>query len=516
MPLFLSIIYVATPHSLHGRVLFRQGSRTIRLMSTRQIALSTFWQLASQITMAALSILVVKFVALALTKELVGYHNSAYGYLQVFGILADFGLYAVAVKEVSRGERRDEILGAFIILRTGILALSLGAAILFAWLMPMWRGTPLPTAITIAAFVPFFTLLAGILRTVFQVTYTMHWVFVAEVSQRIFTVSAIGAFIVMGYRQSNDPRLLYAFLAIGGMGALMLLSISLLAARRFLRANLRPPAAILRMLLRKSAPFGLAFFCMALYRYFDTTLIAMLRNDFELQNAYYGIALRMAEVGYLIPTFLLNSTLPMITGTSDRTEKLLLGKTFMIVILLGIMALLFSAMWARPLVQLLTTASYLSTSVRPGADTALRFLAVPIFLNGIVVYCFYVLLSQHAWRGLVAALLLGAVLSLGLNVALIPRFGFQGATTTLTIVHVLLVFALLPQARRAMPMLLERKLALRGCLFVILLIAGLWTIKPLLVNDIATVLGLVSMSAYILVIGLICRFQDLLLPVADN
>ena len=42
--------------------------------------------------MASLSILTTKFVAIGLTKELAGNYNSAYGYLQLFGILADFGL----------------------------------------------------------------------------------------------------------------------------------------------------------------------------------------------------------------------------------------------------------------------------------------------------------------------------------------------------------------------------------------------------------------------------------------
>ncbi|MBT4585812.1 oligosaccharide flippase family protein, partial [Candidatus Peregrinibacteria bacterium] len=82
-------------------------------MSTRQIASSTLWQIGSQITMAALSILTVKFVAIGLSKELAGNYNSAYGFLQLFGILADFGLYAVALREISRSElNREGVLGA--------------------------------------------------------------------------------------------------------------------------------------------------------------------------------------------------------------------------------------------------------------------------------------------------------------------------------------------------------------------------------------------------------------------
>src|SRR3989338_3858323 len=143
-------------------------------MSPRTIATSPLWQLASQVTMAALSILTVKFVAMGLSKELAGNYNSAYGYLQLFGILADFGLYAVAVREVSKATQREEVLGALIVIRFCILFISLLLALSVIWLLPMWRGTPLPLGVTIAALVPFFTLLAGIVRTVFQVHYKMQ------------------------------------------------------------------------------------------------------------------------------------------------------------------------------------------------------------------------------------------------------------------------------------------------------------------------------------------------------
>ena len=190
-------------------------------MSSKKIATSTLWQLASQVAMAALSILAVKFVALGLSKELAGIYNSAYGFLQLFGILADFGLYAVAVREVSRAEKREEVLGTIIILRCITLAISLGAALLFIWLIPAWKGTPLPLSVTIASLVPFFTLLAGIIRTVFQVNYKMHFVFIAEVSQRALAVFLMGLFVLFGVRGSHDLQHLHMFLYIGGIGAFL-------------------------------------------------------------------------------------------------------------------------------------------------------------------------------------------------------------------------------------------------------------------------------------------------------
>ncbi|MBP9751145.1 MAG: oligosaccharide flippase family protein, partial [Candidatus Peribacteraceae bacterium] len=158
-------------------------------MSTKQIASSTLWQLASQLAMAAISVVTVKLVATGLSQNLAGFYNSAYGYLQIFGIIADFGLYAVAVREVSRSEDKRGVVGAVIVLRCVITAVSFALAVAVAWVIPAWHGTPLPLAVTLCAFVPVFTLLAGTLRVIFQVHYRLQWVFVAEVTQRIVAVA---------------------------------------------------------------------------------------------------------------------------------------------------------------------------------------------------------------------------------------------------------------------------------------------------------------------------------------
>ncbi|MDD5103596.1 MAG: oligosaccharide flippase family protein, partial [Candidatus Peribacteraceae bacterium] len=271
----------------------------------KKIATSTLWQLASQLTMAALSILSVKFVATALSLELAGYYNSSYGFLQIFGILADFGLYAVSVREMSRTDKKEEILSALIFLRTMILTLSLGSAIIFAWLLPQWRGTPLPLGITIAALTPFFTLLSGTLRSVFQINYRLQYVFVAEVSQRILTTVMLGTIIVLGIRGSTDENVFLFCVLVGGIGALLLLLLSYVFAHRFITFRVRWHGPTMRRLLQSALPFGTAYLLLSFCRQFDMTLIALLRSDFQVQNAYYGFVLRMGEMGFLIPTFLL-------------------------------------------------------------------------------------------------------------------------------------------------------------------------------------------------------------------
>lgn len=482
-------------------------------MSTKKIAVSTLWQIASQAVMALLSAVSVKFVAMGLSKELAGSYNSAYGYLQLFAILADFGLYAVSVKEVSKTKDQSRVLGALLVLRVCITLLSLGGAVLIAWFVPAWQGTPLRLGITIASLVPFFTLLAGVLRTTFQISFKMHLVFIAEVLQRVLTAGLMAWLIFAGVRGSEDPFIYQLFLWIGAIGAFLLFLISLFFSERILPVRPCFDRALLTRLLKTSAPYGVAFLCIALYRQFDLTMIALLRPDFRTLNAEYGFAQRISEMTYLVPTFLLNSTLPILSERRAKGEQTagLLGKTLFLILLIGATASLFSFFWARPLMELLTTSAYLSTAVSSGADTALHLLSVPMFLNGLVLFSFYTLLTEHRWKPLVVTMLIAVAVSIMSNLFLIPAYGYIGAIVTSMIVHGYLVLTLLPRALSILPVTFSPRIFLTWLAYTSILGIVLWMSASLLVSEVTTVvacvLGLVFLAglAWVLQVQRIVR-----------
>ena len=469
----------------------------------KKIASSTLWQLASQITMAALSIVSVKFVAVALSLELAGYYNSAYGFLQLFGILADFGLYAISVREMSNPERREDVFGALVLLRLMTLAISLGSAIALAWVIPAWQGTPLPLGISLAALTPFFTLLAGTIRSIFQVNYQLKFVFIAEVSQRVLTTIMLGALVfLLGRRSSMNPQDYLFALFVGSLGAFVLLLLSVFFSRPFLTHPIRFSSKLFRMLFSRALPFGVAYLLLAVCRQFDLTIIALLRPDFELQNAYLGFVSRMTDMGFIIPTFLLNSTLPIVSERWERGEEAhtLLGKTFIILLVLGTIAALFSVMWPRPLIALLTTTQYLSTPAHPGADTALALMSVPMLFNGLILFSFYVFLVERTWKRLIICLAIGAVASLTSNLMLVPSMGFVGTSYTSIGTHLLLVTLLLPQALAKISIRLPDFALLKWFLFSILLWGSLAIVRPYLTSDGRTFLALGGMSVLLLVL----------------
>jgi O-antigen/teichoic acid export membrane protein len=113
-----------------------------------------------------------------------------------------------------------------------------------------------------------------------------------------------------------------------------------------------------------------------------------------------------------------------------------------------------------------------------------------MFLNGIVLFSFYTLLTKHEWKPLVCRMIIAVLLSFSLNLWLIPRFGFVGATATSTVVHLFLALTLLPLAMRVLPLHFPALYVWRWCLFTVLIGALLFFSAPLLTDVLATVVGL--------------------------
>jgi len=206
----------------------------------------------------------------------------------------------------------------------------------------------------------------------------------------------------------------------------------------------------------------------------------------------------MMDMAYLIPTFLLNSTLPLLSERDAKGEdtRKLVGMVFLSILMLGTTSALFAILWARPLTELLTTEYYLSHSGTPGSDTALMILSGSMFLNGIVLFAFYSLLTRNRWKPLVGTLAIGVVISITLNVILIPKMGFVGAAITSVITHTILALLLLPQSLKILPMAMTRKLIGQWMAYGVLLAAGLYLFQPFLTDSIHTAIGLLVMTIW--------------------
>ena len=111
-----------------------------RMSVARKIFSNTVWQVAGKVVVAVLGIVSIKFITNYLTRSEYGEYTTIYDYTALFAIIADFGLFTIALREMAHDEKSTEkIIGNVLSIRTTLAVFALGIGILAAYLIPAYQ-----------------------------------------------------------------------------------------------------------------------------------------------------------------------------------------------------------------------------------------------------------------------------------------------------------------------------------------------------------------------------------------
>ena len=103
----------------------------------RRVASNTAVQLAGKGAVLALGVVSIAVLTRYLGPEDYGKYTLALMYMQLFGVLADVGLFTTAVREISKDPARtDEVVGNTITLRLGLSVVVIALAGAVSLLLP--------------------------------------------------------------------------------------------------------------------------------------------------------------------------------------------------------------------------------------------------------------------------------------------------------------------------------------------------------------------------------------------
>jgi O-antigen/teichoic acid export membrane protein len=175
-------------------------------------------------------------------------------------------------------------------------------------------------------------------------------------------------------------------------------------------------------LLREASPFFLASFFSVLYNRTDIYFLSSLRPLAEV--GWYNAAFRIIDAQMFIPVSIVASIFPILSRHYESSPDHFLhlhSRSFYFLAILGVLTTVVTYMFSGSIILSLYSATY-SHSIE-----VLRILAFML--------CFY-FVNFLLGNALIAAgkeiystvtLMAGAVLNIGLDVVLIPRFGIDGA-----------------------------------------------------------------------------------------
>lgn len=402
--------------SLHPRISTpTQVERVQRPDGLSGILANAGWLVGDRVFRAAVSFVVGAWVARYLGPQQFGQFAFALAFIAFFQAAATLGLDSLAVRDIARRpESAPLVLGSVLRLRVFAGLLSWAAAVA---IIALWDGSAFDRILMIA--------IVGAVPA-FQAADTIDLWFQSQ-GQNRRTVQAKLAAVVAGSSAKVALVLLQAPL-VWFAGA-FLLDFLLVALALALAYRSYPTAgrwsfdwSVARRLLEEGWPFLVSAISIVAYMRIDQIMLTVLRGSRE--TGIYASALPLSQIWHLIPTTLAISVGPMLARRKLECERayenalVWVFRGFGIASLAAAAATCLAAPFLVPLVY------------GPAFFDAVFVLQIHVFANLFVAMG----VAQTLWvtnegksRILLIQTALGAVVSISLNLILIPQLGATGA-----------------------------------------------------------------------------------------
>jgi len=414
------------------------------MSSARKVLGNTAAQIIGKAVTAVISIIIVKLLAVYLGTAGFGMYTTVYEFLAFFGIAADFGIFQIAVREMSRHpERREQIFSNVLSLRILLTGISMAAAMAAVWLIPSYENTAIPMGVVIATLTTYFTLIHGTLSSVLQADLKIQWAVIAQV---------VGKFAALGYMVwtviyafPDDPAAGFNQLLVAGIiGNGLMLVLTYFFTRRLIPVRLAWDWEYLRSIILKALPYGTAIILATIYFRIDVILLSIMKGSEEV--GVYGVSMRILENLQMIPVFFMNAALPVITRLlADNRAKLrlLLQYSFDFLVMLALPMIAGGFVLAFPFIAIVASPDFLTdmSSGFYGSDIALRILLFAMGLAFLGNLFNYTLLAGNQQMKVLYISAAAAVFNIIANILVIPEWGFRGAAMTSVVSEIIVVVA---------------------------------------------------------------------------
>ncbi len=372
------------------------------------------YQLLSGISQVMVPLLSYPYVSRVLGPERLGKINYVDFLTQMFIIFASFGIPYYAIREVAvvRNDpgKRSKLVAELLCLH---LIFSVTALAVFT-ITAMSKSGDGRTLYLLAS--------ANILFS----TFTLDWYLQGT---EAFGAAAIRYFVVrllvlagifVFVRQEQDDTLYFTIHSLGFMAIALWNSMKMLGENRLVGQRPEPGKH-----LRPLAHFFLTSSAITLYIYFDTVLLKHFTGS-DLEVGYYTTAVKLVKVfliGLLSIGTVLMPRIAFLVSEGNREEAAnRLQKNLEFLIVFGLPVSMGLFFLAPETVQVVVGSKF-----NP-AIPLMRILSfIPLVIALGNLYCFQILVPFNREKNLLQLVLAACVVSIGLNLLLIPRMGASGS-----------------------------------------------------------------------------------------
>jgi len=399
---------------------------------SRRVARNSAFGLAAQVTIKLLSFAFSILIVRNLGAQAYGQYAAVLAFGALFISLSDLGLGTYAVREVARyrsgpgaSERIGALYGSTLPLRFLLSLIAAALLVTSAWLTG--RPPVMVGAIALGALGLIMYSVQGASDSVLAGFERLDLSAAAKVLYQVVFVS-VGA--------------LALYLGTGYYGLIIanLLGIALMTYacwRCVTQLGVRPKRTTVSdwpLLLRASLPFGIIGLTLGFSYKFDSVLLNVFRGDAETgyYNAAYNLVFSVAILSNILNTSLYPSLAHEIAGSVQPLPGIC-GRMLRYLMALSLPIAIGTWVLADRIVPFLFTDGYLPT---------IQALQIVIWVTPLMFaseLLGYVVVVGDNERRAARAIVVSTAFSVGLNLMLVPRFGFLAAALTTVLTEAVLV-----------------------------------------------------------------------------
>ena len=401
------------------------------MSSAKTISKNTTVLMASDIFGRVLSLILIVYIARFLGEKGLGQYSFIFAFLAMFHLFTEFGLTTLMVREVARNKSKTQSYFS------NILWFRLIFIILFGVLAPpivlrlFDNSIEMLTVLLIAIIADFCKHMILMFEGLFQAHEIMEYSAIIRVIERILTVALGITMLVMG---ANIIGLISVF-AISNFVAFVIALI--IVIKKVTKIRFELDLQLIKRLLKESIPFWLTAIFVTIYFQIDTVMLSIMKNyqAVGIYNAAYG----MLNALHFIPAAIIAAVFPAMSKfylENKNQLRNIFKKSFYYLFAIGLPIGIGTTFLARRIIIFIYKEEFAASTL---AMKILIWASAIIFLSGL---CGYLLNSIDKQKTFTFAAVVCAIFNVVLNLFLIPRYSYIGASIA-TVLTELVLFIIL-------------------------------------------------------------------------
>jgi O-antigen/teichoic acid export membrane protein len=384
---------------------------------SRRIAYNVVFTSTAKILGTVLALINIGFITRYLGKEGFGDYSTVLAFFAFFSALADFGLYAISTREISRPEAEEKkILGNVLAMRILLSFAVIGVAPLLIIFFPYPASVKF--GIMISALAYFFASGYSVLIGLFQKRLAMDKVAIGEFIGKVIQL----AVVVVAVKENFGFLFIISSLFFSMLGSFLVVYFW---SKKYLSFRLRFDFAVWKKFLKESYPVGISAVITFAYFKFDTILLSVLKTNADV--GIYNAAYKVLENISFFPAMFVGLVMPIMSRYifHDREKfRKIADSTFKVFLILTVPLVVGAIFLAKNIINLIGGAGFgESVYVLQVLSFAMAFIFFGNFFINVII-------AGNQQRKLIAILLFCAILNIGVNLVLIPRMTYNGAALT--------------------------------------------------------------------------------------